>query len=245
MNDLKISIFGDSFSDTREYDEKSRHRKSSKSWVKLLHENYNVTNYSESGTSLLWSFSKFLECGDKFDKVIFLVGSNDRIFTPTLTNEDFPLHLSPQHLLSDKLRAETSKLLSENLNKTKIWENLNFYYRHIHNDIFSNIITDLIISDLIRNKNILIIPCFRETTDKIKNTDISLIDIVNMENENWGVDWNYIRNTPKKDLRHSHMTDENNLMLYEKIQNWILTGQFNLTVTDYIRTHSKFSDYFK
>lgn len=61
---MKIGIFGDSFAD--------ENLKPGKSWIENLRDNNDVTSFGVGGTSLEWSYDKFLNNHSDYEVVIFL-----------------------------------------------------------------------------------------------------------------------------------------------------------------------------
>ena len=70
-----IGIFGDSYADPRCSNIKGE--LTHESWVNDL--GYSVVTYGKAGTTQLWSYRKFLEHHEKYDRVIFIMTNPDRI----------------------------------------------------------------------------------------------------------------------------------------------------------------------
>jgi hypothetical protein len=83
---ITIGIYGDSFSDPNWV------KNNYKAWPELLETDYTIKNYSLSGTSLWWSYNKFLETCDKIDYAIFVVTIPGRLH---IDYQDQHINLNP------------------------------------------------------------------------------------------------------------------------------------------------------
>ena len=76
-NDMKLAIYGDSFADALFTQDSHRYFQ----WPNILADKLNVydySNYALGGTSLNFSYMKFLESHEKYDKIIFVVTDSNR-----------------------------------------------------------------------------------------------------------------------------------------------------------------------
>lgn len=69
--DMRVGIFGDSYACTEAAFGKY-------GWPDLIGEKFTITNHSRSGTSMWWSFEKFLQYHDEYDIIVFSFTSNTR-----------------------------------------------------------------------------------------------------------------------------------------------------------------------
>ena len=81
-----IAIFGDSFSDPKWV------KNDYLAWPELLENDFNVTNFSLSGTSLWWSYKQFKKLSTEYDYCIFTITMPGRIHIESL---DRHLNLNP------------------------------------------------------------------------------------------------------------------------------------------------------
>ena len=72
---MNIAIFGDSFADS------SINRDKFTSQTTYLSNDYNIKNFAKAGTSLWWSYEKFIKNYEKFDTIIFVATGYGRIVT--------------------------------------------------------------------------------------------------------------------------------------------------------------------
>jgi len=74
---MNLGIFADSFGKVRDIV-----KNPTKSWTVLLENNFNVTNFAKSGSSLYYSYDLFLKYHTTFDKVIFVATVPGRLNLP-------------------------------------------------------------------------------------------------------------------------------------------------------------------
>lgn len=237
---MKIAVFGDSFGDVSPNGMISG---KSNSWVNHLALRYGeeiaVTNFCTSGSSLYNALKLFLNNQHNFDKVIFLVTSFGRIEI----NNAFVNESKSEHFINKFTGYEHAVFTLENYN-----ENIKEYGNHANNfdavvyqavaDYFlyvQNTKVDIFHHDLMVEKinsvrpDALIIQCFEcpmnIDTDRFYLKQISDLDLAY---------YNIPNHTTINDRRHSHMNDENNIILADKIFNWIKTDNISLSVSDFV-----------
>lgn len=211
---MKIAIYGDSYA--AEY----YNPKKINPWVSIIRQqekNFEIDNFSQSGSSLYFSITKFLENHFLYDKVVFIITHPGRLFVPN--NEEFP-HVS--NIVNCDLRIKSSNKISEKV----IMESARNYLRDVQNndeEIFKHHCMFEKISR-IRNSNILFIPVNRLSIPGYNGTvltDISNIDIDYYKNNTFAT---------RKDLRCCHMNQPNNEILANKVSSWLNGGDFTLDI---------------
>ena len=259
---MKVAIFGDSFGSYVK-----NHfalRPDSFSWAKRMRFQHDAKMHSFSGTSLYWSYREFTEHQHKYDKIIFIAGVNDRrklnlskseIKTKD-NNIDNMLSVTPSLLdKSHSLYASYKDWYNKNthVNWDDIYKTLKGYYTYIHSNTENFHYSRLMVNYVQSFPNTLVIPAFRPSYIDYANNkknylnydcDISLMDVQCLECEYWGVDG---PEQGKKfiDTRHGHLTDDNNRILYRKIQNWLNTGEFSMLKEDFVNPSSPATTYYK
>jgi hypothetical protein len=197
MSKLNIGIFGDSFG----IDKKNE----TLSWVELLAEKYNVTNFCQSGSCLYFSLKLFLENKDSFDHIIFIETIPGRLLLP---NKELPWANVSSYgnamWLYEQYKCIEYKLSAD-------------YFVHIANDNYDNFVHGLMMDKFnevktdsmlhLNSNSMMLTVTFKETENIIPGMDLSLL---------------------KNDKRNCHMTPKNNQIFYECVDNWIQTKQFNL-----------------
>lgn len=203
---MKIAIYGDSFG-TEEPIYQTYHKNLEKigvSWVSLLKQHYDITNFCEAGSDHYFSFNNFLENYKLYDINIFIETSPYRLST---VYKNTYIHNHNIDSARAKLKNET------NLDKTAIYQASIDYFLYLQHNT-----RDETISKLFREKislldpNCLIIESFG---------DNGLFNITLMENQVWNFSPTYTKNDQLLDLRYCHMTMENNQVFYSIIKDCI------------------------
>jgi len=159
---MKIAIYGDSFGNSMIDDlvERIDRDTRGKAWVELLADEYDVTNFAQTGSSLFYSYKLFLENNQKFDCNIFLVTDPNRI---TLPNE-FDIPPLTKHINLGLLKYLEDTYSNSNPRLSHIVSALKSYYAIVHNFHAVDIFHNLMLENINRiNKNTIIIPCFNHS----------------------------------------------------------------------------------
>lgn len=245
---MKIAIFGDSFAVNEIENGRVTDKKRVKngfSYTNELSKKYDVVNFAESGTGLFWSYEKYLEHAQDFDKVIFVASSNDRVLLQHDSKKYLPLNWSYTNIPTNKADRQRIRDGWKHIyNRSTVpysWDearkHVQWYYRYIFNERQSNLMSKLMIQELEEDPNTLVIPAFQTSykvgTDVfIKNYNCStcLFEIL-QELEHPYYKHNF---SDGSDTKFCHFSDENNKILFEKIQKWIETKEFTLHVDDFV-----------
>jgi len=224
---MKIGIFGDSFGE----EHKKNH---TKSWWEYVSYNYQIENFSLGGSDIYYSVSKIKKLHEKFDKMIWFVTNPSRIKLnnrAVFESEIQQFIVSSLHADSylDIYRSRNDKnlhLLEEMLLSAKS------YFKHIVDTEKDDYIASLMIDDIkrLRGDDILTIPCFPE----LNLGTMSLVEVYLMENTVFMVDGKEEHSVLTDDKRNNHLTKENAEILGNKILNWIRTGTFSMTKSDFL-----------
>lgn len=214
---MKVGIYGDSFgaSPIQDY---TKYNYIGPAWWEILEKKYIITNYCEWSASLLYSTSLFLDTYDKHDKIIFLVTHPGRI---TAEGKDRFYHF---------VNYEYSTFFKKR-SKKENWEDLLtavlYYYKHLANDKF-NLIQHFSYLELIKSvqKDVYFIPCFENS---LKNFNFCLCDIFNKEQEFWKINYSF----KNLDIRKGHLSNENHIILAEKIDKYLETKIFDFNINQF------------
>jgi hypothetical protein len=206
---LKLGIYGDSFADTR-YLESLCGNDSlfGKSWVEILCENFDITNYSEGGSGVYFSYVKFLENHKQHDLNLFLISQHSR-FSVQMRDIEKIMHVVPGSFQSgyDK---ELKKLESYPTDK-RIFQSIKGYLDHIMDDKKDKTFANLMIDNI---KKIRPDTFFIDLFD----SENSLVKISILELMKEGLDFDILRKDGYRvDLRKCHLSEENNIMTAEKV----------------------------
>lgn len=245
---MKIAIFGDSFAVNEVKNGRitqATRLSEGFSYTNELEKKYDVVNFAESGTGLFWSYEKYLEHAQDFDKVIFVASSNDRILLQHYSEKYLPLNWS--HTIIPTNKADIKKFRDgwKHLYNTPSvpysWDearkHVQWYYKYIFDERQSNLMSKLMIQELEENPNTLVIPAFQSSYRVVDNVFIknyecstSLIELLQKLEE----PYYQHKFSNGGDTKFCHFSDENNKILFEKIQKWIETKQFTLHVDDFV-----------
>jgi hypothetical protein len=231
---MKIGIFGDSFAQSIIWPA-DVHRRVGKSWSEILSEKYDVTNFGLGGSSTYYSYDKFIKVHDKFDRVIFISSQPGRI---TLT-DDLMLKSSAfgdlrRRQITGYNDAEDSinLLRVRDPNSTDMVK-LNAaldYFTYIENR-HEQLTINKLYEDAVLNlrPDCLLVPAFIKRDPNV----IPLNDIAMMEISHWGDVARELLKT-HREIRRSHMTEENNLILAGLMEKWTNTGKLNMSLDMFV-----------
>ena len=188
-----LAIFGDSYarSDATDIQEKS--------WHEFM-DGYHITNFGDPGSCLWYSYDLFLQNHSKFDKIIFLVTSPNRI---TLTGPTVIYRNQNYKTAKIKIELTTGKELEQ-------YKTVRDYYELIH-DVRKDAVThQLMVSDIKQIRlDAVVYPCF----DNTWSHESPLYNITKFEDQYLGMTPEMRRELYRKGLRDSracHMIEENN-----------------------------------
>ena len=240
---MKLGIFGDSFAGAK------FEQNLDLSWVDILSETFDVTNYAVAGSSLYYSVDLLRKNYTKFDKIIFIATMPGRI-----SMQPYKVTVDPtdphrfKHISSLLSVDHTLPLLKKNHPKEnmliKTWEAAESYFMYLQNHDYEHYVHKLMLNDIQHlPANLLIIPAFRESFNHM-NQGMSLIEIVEKENAHWGID-NYSDVLSKSyDARQCHLSKENNIILANKFADYFRTGRLQLHIDDFVNPDKDDNKYF-
>ena len=209
-----IGIFGDSFGDDDWV------KNDYPSWPELLANDYNIKNYSLSGTSLWYSYKHFKKF-NHHDFNIFVVTVPDRLWIP-----GYDYHVNAN--------AGTWPVV-DGINLGEV------YYNYIYDDAREHCFHDLMINDVLKSDNTLVIAAFGESIPNYPYW--SLCHLAKAEQRDFGLDsWSGFN-----DRRKCHLTEGNNLVVYRKILESIQNNDkfLKLTENDYVKPTRSIETYWK
>lgn len=239
---MKIAIYGDSYANLN-LDQPNDGR--GLSWVDIVKQHYEVTNFALAGSSVFYSYSKFKENHSKFDYNIFIITNLDRIYNRKLDNllnqQSWYTHHSHVTLWSkDPRRTEHQR---------KIIDSVKTYIEYWKDEETENILNFSLVENLRKEHNdCLFINAFSKEHNPILENQYGLIDITCMEQEQSGWLEKYSdkkihlghldeNNRMLEDYRLNHLCEENNIILGEKILDAVNKKQRQLEIDlkDFVR----------
>ena len=214
---MKLAIYGDSFGFRDQIYIRKEFKHVGLSWPALLEQDYDITHYCVPACDVWYSYDHFLKHHEKYDYNIFIVTGSDRLSVNLPTGW---VHSHGYDSAVGKLRTEKDKEKQKVLEATKHW------FKYIHRFEKEKQIKKLIVND-VRQKGALLIDSFGEN---------GLYNITEMENNVWNKKLKYNFNLDNTiDIRHCHMTKENNLIMYDLIKEAIKNNTWNFNIDNFIK----------
>lgn len=200
-----IGLYGDSFTGNIECESIKYH------WSTKLAEHYNcnVTNYGESGTSIYFSYKKFLETYNKHDCHIFLVTHRGRYIKRVLLKDGSTPHVSNLAMV---------KYLNEKILEPKYNDLMGWYV--CSDDEYEKDIQRLMLHEIQEMApDTIFVPAFtRELSEKLVY-DLCLMDLQMVQAVHYGKSVESIRNYSEDDkLMSGHFCPEMNNLLFDIIR---------------------------
>jgi hypothetical protein len=251
--EISIGIFGDSFAC------RAWGNSSGKSWPEILKEKHgyhNVINHAEAGSSLFFSYNNYLKSykHNNFDKIVFVITSPGRLSLPNhvqINDQWSSRHVVPVSLQADfegldflinKTHDEQEKSLF--MNHKRALHAAEEYFTYIYDDVqdvhnnmglVNNLMTmrpDGLFIPTVRNDSAEEFGLSDPAIDHNKFPSV-LTDICKQEITVTGNDYFTVASSGR-DSRHCHMSEENNEIFADKIAHYLETGEFALSVDDFI-----------
>lgn len=246
---MKIGIFGDSFGEPRKEVDNYRTTPSI-AWPRLLRSKYRVRNYCESGSSFYFSYLQFRKHYKKLDKIIFLVTQPNRIYLPEHSRSE--VSNPSDHHCSSAMLTDPNFFHKQGLDEynkhfvNEIVPAVKSYYLHLQDDERDELFAKFMLRDILETRpDTLLVPCFNDRWCKTANTNITpLITITEKEEAFWGIDPYSGYLAKCTDLRQCHFSDANNKLFYNKIENWLSTGEFSWSLKEAQDPETDYSEYF-
>jgi hypothetical protein len=207
---MKVAIFGDSYADEKIHKREAKY----KSWVEILREKYypDLACYGEAGSSLYFSYGKFLDNHSKYDKIIFVTTTNGRITIPSYikfkehADTYLMYHLNGVETANSHIVDRPFLMTEEGILATKAAIE---YFKYLHDPIYDSRMRSLM-KDSIKN--------IRPDSIIVDTLNPGLSDISYYEfcphGDRPAEMWEY------NDHRMCHLSKRNNEILAEKMFEW-------------------------
>jgi len=250
---MKIAIYGDSFGNhcLENFPGDSRYR--GLGWPEILNnqKDYEVTNFSCSGSSLFYSYKLFLENNKNFDYNIFLVTEPNRI---TLPEES----IIPGTSMTPHINLSLVDSLSRFEYNQTLVSAITLYYGLIHNFEAIELFHKLMVENITQvNQNTLVIPCFHTSISYTPDNLMGISDMEMSEYEMWLTlkdnkyyPWTIIEDETGlwtfNDYRKCHLNEENNKILATMIYQAINNNQqtIDLSLSQFVKSKKDPEHYF-
>lgn len=211
---MKVAIFGDSFAKHSMFENKTL------AWWEILSREFDITNYGEPGSCLFYSVELFIKRQSFYDKIIFLTTGAGRIMIPK-----HQVFVDRGKIILNLTSLTAEIYLKENSvpSKTEFFKAAMNYFLYIQNKQYDEYVHNLMKQDI---KNIRPDGLFIDSLTEVGK-------VYEMENKHYGIDKNtahFIYN----DIRHCHMTEENNIVFANIIKDWLLGNTFEFSLDKFV-----------
>jgi len=243
---MKIAIFGDSYAHDFKLKEFEKYN-SAVSWVDILSEKYDIANFAISGSGVYFSFTEFKKYHSEYDKIIFLVSVPGRVLLPEhmkLMLDNMPDMLrtvSQQHnsiSSAEFLLKELEQKNGSSMDKKRL-SAIKDYFLLVMNPEEQSVYSYLMAKEVQSIRpDALVQPV-------IGSPGKDLWSIAKMEIEHWGETQETINQKNLFEIRKNHLTKENNIILANKMEQWILHGTpLNLSLQEFVKPTEPLKNYF-
>jgi len=228
---IKVGLFGDSFAHL----DKSKNGKSYIEYVNE-HSGIHLIPFGVSGSSMYYSYVKFLENHKDFDKIIYIATHSGRLWIKNATDE------KSEHVFN-LVSAESvlKNFIDLNEYNKKILKSVVDYYTYIHNAEEHDIYHDFMKKSILEKRNdTLLIDGFNFTGVTTKNLslmDVARLDFIEKDRYIFG-NFDYI------DMRPNHLNEYNTVVFANKIINWILYDNFEFDNLDDFKSTTGIASYY-
>lgn len=231
---MKIGVFGDSFASLK------FEQNTTPSWVDILSEKYDVTNFALPSSNLYYSTNKFIDNSRSFDKIIFVVTVPGRLHFPDWVTVDNRFKFAAGHAIAEwqlKLNNSTNQLTDTEI---KAFKAVIEYYTYLDDVKFNNFIQQLMVNKIIDSRpDAIVLPVSKSSYGEPKLMhSASLADIFDKENQAWGITATDLLNNCR-DFRNCHMTAENNLVLANKVEQWLGGEPVEIKLDEFVTPMNK------
>jgi hypothetical protein len=212
---MRVAIFGDSFAH-HTCDENP-----SLAWWQILSKEFDITNYGEPGSCLYYSIELFQKHHQSYDKIIFCMTSSGRIMIPDEHVFNYGGHRDIKNMTAMSVVSylETNDIPE----KRPFFKAALDYFTYIQHNGYDNYTHQLMKDDIQRQRpDGLFIDSFSE-----------LGTVFDMENKHYGID-KHTAHTAYKDIRHCHMTPQNNLIFANMVKEWLLGNPFVFSLDKFV-----------
>lgn len=223
----KIAIFGDSFAKHIMPDNPTP------SWAQILAQDYKIDNFGEMGSSLFYSIELFLKNQHLYEKVIFCITSPGRLTLPERSWIKDPYNAQVVKSVTALSADQNRKNRECHSQSRRIYQVAFDYFIILQHNQFDHYVHDLMVSDIKSKRPDAL---FLESL-------LELNEIFEKENKHYNLSREDL-NTRYYDRRNCHLTRENNIILADKVRNWIETGNYSHNINDYINPTDPFEMYF-
>ena len=218
-------------------------------WNPILTNKYDITNFGNLGTDVASYHEMFMETHSEYDAIVFIITDPNIIGYKV---KKFKFYYTPdKHEKSSPVNylRTNSKLTENDKNQVlEIYENLKGYCKHIMNVNLHHAGTAGLVNEIeLIRLDAVVLPSFENKYHFNKFNNFCLNHINEMEKRAFGFDDPSDQVLKKNiDLRHSHMTNENNILFANYIYRRLQGEKINLTLDYFYKPNNNdIGRYFK
>lgn len=234
---MNIAVFGDSYA--RTFDNYKGSDSLGKAWWELLANRYNLSNFGLAGSSAYYSIEQFNQYHANYNKVIFFMTFPGRVYLQEhnrISTPGFPARIS-RNFNSYDSTVSALNLLRTMPDYSKLDEKrllcMMDYFLYVSNLEEEDFKIKLYTEYIKRTRpDALIISCY------------DMVDIANIEMSHWGIQDDAMRRS-HLEIRKCHLSNENNVIFSNIIDQWITTGVFDLRKDKFVTPADPWQLYFK
>ena len=242
---MKIGIYGDSFAADQNY----RPVAIKYHWsTRLTNElNAEITNYGKAGSSVCYSYKKFIETYKDNEFNIFLVTEPGRYVKEIKVNNNLSAFIPTYGIAEMWVKVLEKEKVSHDVDERMIRDLKGWFMSSC--DEFNRDVADLMLDRiLLLDPNVLLVPCFPYSLHNNMKTSLgvgenSLLMLHNFQSKCLGMP-EQIWFNESADLMSGHFTPEINELFYKIILKKIQTGVWDWSLPDKINFKYKVNDYY-
>lgn len=228
-------------------------------WSDIIAKDFNITNHARAGSSIFYSYRKFLETHEEFDKIIFVVTDYYRWFhlvhTKTLKSpwgDFYHSFAGPGMIEYWQKDPMYKKHLTADQELRAVLSALNGYFNYLNDEEFDKSICSLMLDDIHRRRpdTIFIQGGIFPQFHPLVNPETALAKFAISWIKNWPEFEQQVKDGygffPWKELRTiCHFSKEANLAIASAVTEALTTGKWNPTIPDFIPAeHEDFNYYY-
>lgn len=230
---MKIGIFGDSFAYEKVlFGEFSKYKyldQFGKPWVTHFKQNnpsWKIDNYSLPGSCFYYSYDKYLEHRDKYDKIIFVVTDHLRV-SKISPPDGKPAWTAPS------ANAAKHKMDNSKGEERQFYKSCIDFFFYVQDPIKEERLWCMIYNDICKDDKVFSILAFKNPLEDMNY----LRKIENLEDAAAGLSENVWERWDQGivDMRYNHISGPNNIILAEEIESQIKENKksFELNLEKY------------
>lgn len=211
-----------------------------KAWVNMFKNDYTVSVYAKSGSSIYYSYKLFMENHMKHDNIIFIVSGHARYHDCFLNESMTASNLAHCEM---QLKNDLSAVLSQREIDRLIA--FNHYYKFLQDDSIDMEIARLMVDEVKRTRpDAILVPMEYGVSNSLFNKKTYLSEYYHIQFESLSskvLEWSKVEEIGC----YCHLTPEYNQLLYEKMKEALVEGEWTTHTIPLIKHEREFDWYFR